>query len=212
MMVSNKPWTWQLQGPDPVLLPPQPPPGLDLAWYGRRGPEPKGATMNQVHGTRVHRVHELGSYPECDALVTRTTGLALWIKTADCLPVVLWSPGVLGVAHAGWRGLSAGVLEAAAREMGGDPPHRAWIGPAIGPCCYEVGPEVAQYFPLNRHPGPKGKPHLDLPAEARRRLRALGVAAVQDASCCTRCHQHLLHSYRGAGSRAGRNLTRALLL
>lgn len=167
--------------------------------------------MRQVHEARVLEVDRPGEHGPCDALVTASPGLWLRVKTADCLPLVLWRPGRLGVCHAGWRGLALGVVEAAVHHMEHAGALRVWIGPAIGPCCYEVGPEVAERFPHSWRPGPAGRPHLDLAGEAVRRLQALGVNSPLAAGVCTRCHQHLLFSHRGGGGRAGRNLSYASL-
>jgi copper oxidase (laccase) domain-containing protein len=104
--------------------------------------------------------------------------------------------------HAGWRGLAAGVLEhgvAALRELGGDGPVVAVIGPGAGVCCYEVGPEVHAAFGGAHRDGE----HVDLRAIARERLLAAGVAEVRDARYCTICDERFF-SHRREGARAGR--------
>ena len=107
------------------------------------------ASVRQVHGNGVRRVDRAGDAGEADALWTNQSGLPLAIYTADCLGVVLVADGAVGVAHVGWRGAGAGVVTRLVEEMAeaGYPPQRAAVGPGIGPCCFEVGPEVASLFP-----------------------------------------------------------------
>lgn len=185
-------------------------------------PRPAAAVLGQVHGTRVVTVTAPGVTPGCDAAVTAERGLTLTVRVADCAPVFLVSPGGLGMAHAGWRGAVGGILarsvEALAAVTGDAPPtFRAWIGPAIGPCCFEVGPEVAEAFPAAfrtagaqfaaaRSEGGGAREHVDLPGYCAERLGAAGVPAdrIETTRICTRCHQHLLHSYRGSAGRPGR--------
>ena len=109
----------------------------------------KWATVRQVHGNDVRRVEQAGDAGEADAIWTTQPGLPLAIYTADCLGVVLVADGAIGVAHAGWRGAASGVVTRLVEEMtgAGHPPQRAAVGPGIGPCCFEVGAEVASLFP-----------------------------------------------------------------
>ncbi len=112
------------------------------------GISPAWAVARQVHGSEVERVSSPGDAGEMDALWTTETRLPLAVFTADCLGVVLLSPHAVGVAHAGWRGAAARVVEDLRRAMtdAGHAPERAAIGPGIGPCCFEVGAEVAEQF------------------------------------------------------------------
>lgn len=159
--------------------------------------------LQQVHGTRVARAERAGVLPDCDAVRGQSPGPVLTIRTADCLPAALFSPREgYGLVHAGWRGLVGGILEEAVatyRDPGSLVVH---LGPAIGVCCFEVGPEVAEHFPghVRTHPQ-TGKAHADLFSAARARLVAAGVSAsaVSPPGPCTRCHQHLLFSHRGSG-------------
>ena len=106
------------------------------------------ATVDQVHGWRVVEVDEPGHHGEADAMFTSSNDLPLAIFTADCAGVVLQAPGAVGVAHAGWRGAAGGVVSALIADMrrAGFDPTSAQIGPTIGPCCLEVGPEVSGQF------------------------------------------------------------------
>ena len=166
--------------------------------------------LSQVHGREVAVVDEdsLGRYraspPQADAAVTRMPGVVLTVRTADCLPVLFADRAatVVGVAHAGWRGLAAGVLEAtvaalAARNLA------AWIGPCIGPQAFEVGRDVYDVHcgadaQNARHFAPlrEGKWLADLPALARRRLAAAGVDVVDGGTWCTYSDATRFHSYR----------------
>lgn len=153
------------------------------------------AWLRQVHGTRVVDAAEARGRPEADAAVARVPGAVCAVQAADCLPVLLADEAgtVVGAAHAGWRGLAAGVIEATIDAMRA-PGERliAWLGPAIGPARYEVGEEVrdaflardaaaAAAFTGNR----PGHWLLDLYAVARQRLAARGVARVHGGGFCT---------------------------
>jgi polyphenol oxidase len=132
------------------------------------------------------------------------------------VPVLIAGPRGVAAVHAGWRGLAGGVipstLEAAAESLGGTPQDwTAWVGPAIGACCYEVGYDVAAAIAAASDadtvtPGPAGRPHLDLPAAARMQLLAAGLQTVYAPPRCTRCDEEHLWSYRREGKAAGRNL------
>ena len=168
------------------------------------------AWARQIHSARVLEA-QAGECGEGDALVGRENGLALSIVTADCVPVLLSGPAGIAAAHAGWRGIAAGVVGATIAALGGPPEEcQAWIGPAIGPCCYETGQDVADQVVAASHPGiatpgPTGRPHLDLQAAVRHQLRAAGIHEIQAVPLCTRCEDTRLHSYRRDGKRAGRN-------
>ena len=119
------------------------------------------AWLRQVHGTRVVRAEEAIDGPEADAAVARTLRAVCVVKAADCLPVLLADEAgtVVGAAHAGWRGLAAGVIEATVDEMRVPGASLlAWLGPAIGPAHYEVGEEVRAAF-LARDPAAARRLH-----------------------------------------------------
>lgn len=146
--------------------------------------------LRQVHGTAVFDAdgEAPNGEPEADAAVTHRAGVVLAVLTADCLPVIFRADdgSAVGIAHAGWRGLAAGVLEATLAALRVPPQTLvAWIGPAIGAASYEVGAEVRAAF-IDADAGaasafaPTRPGHwlCDLPALARRRLAAAGVARV----------------------------------
>lgn len=175
------------------------------------------ARLEQVHGNRVAVVSGPGLTRAADAAVTGVPGLPITVRTADCVPVFIAGPAGVAVIHAGWRGTAAGIALAAARELLAITGHAprdlaALIGPSIGPCCYDVGPEVAAAFdaaflvPGRARGSPAGRPRLDLWRANRAQLEAAGIPAgrILEARICTRCHQHLYHSHRGSGGRKGR--------
>jgi polyphenol oxidase len=156
-------------------------------------PRERLAQGRQVHGARVERVGAAPGEPtEADGQATALPGIAPIVLVADCLPIALIAHGAVGMVHAGWRGLAAGVVEngvAAVRELAGDAPVAAAIGPGIGPCCYEVGDEVHAAL------GTSGR-SADLKAVAAARLRAAGVAHVHDVGLCTACAPGQFFSHR----------------
>ncbi len=171
--------------------------------------------LRQVHGTRV--IRDPGDdEPQADAAVTSEAGLVLAILTADCLPVLFCADdgGEIGAAHAGWRGLAAGVLENTVAALR-TPPQRllAWLGPAAGPDAYEVGAEVREAFvgqdagaAAAFAPTRPGHWHCDLYALARRRLAALGLARVHGGGLCTISDAARFYSHR-RDARTGRMAT-----
>lgn len=171
---------------------------------------PPVAWAKQIHSARVLPA-QTGACGEGDALFADSPGLALSVITADCVPIVLAGPRGLAAIHAGWRGIVGGVVPATLEAAGGGSGWSAWIGPAIGPCCYEVGEDVAEQVvavsgPEVAIPGPAGKPHLDLVAAVRRQLSAAGVEEIHSVADCTRCDSERLYSYRREGKGAGRNM------
>jgi YfiH family protein len=123
-------------------------PSARVAAAERLGVDNEWAEITQVHADNVVRVAEPGPGGEADALWTTERGLPVAVFTADCFGVVLLGDHAVGVAHAGWRGAAAGVVGKLRAEMtdSGHGPTRAALGPGIGPCCFEVGPEVAEQF------------------------------------------------------------------
>jgi purine-nucleoside/S-methyl-5'-thioadenosine phosphorylase / adenosine deaminase len=154
----------------------------------------------QVHGARLIE-HPCGeSLPEADGHVVTEPGLAPMVLAADCLPLALFGPGGLAMAHAGWRGLAGGIAGAAAEAVGA---RTAAIGPGIGPCCYEVGEEVLGAFSDLGDGIAEGR-MLDLTEVARRKLAQAGVERIDSASLCTSCERELFFSHRRDHGRTGR--------
>lgn len=171
------------------------------------------AWLRQLHGTTVVDLDRADFPAEGDAATTRVANRVCVIKAADCMPVLLTDEAgtVVGAAHAGWRGLSAGVIENTISEMrvpGGK--LMAWLGPAIGPRVYEVGDEVRAAF-LKRDgaaaaafsPTRPGHWLLDLYTVARQRLQSRGVERIFGGGFCTYSEPARFYSYRRDGS-AGR--------
>jgi YfiH family protein len=152
----------------------------------RAGIAERWATARQVHGTVVARVDGPGDAGEADALFTTRPLLPLAVFTADCFGVALLGPRGVGIAHAGWRGASSGVVGALRRAMDreGVTPERACIGPGIRSCCFEVGPEVRARFEAHQARTTWGTPSVDIVGALRDELAGLEV---DESAGCTRC-------------------------
>src|SRR5512135_132887 len=166
--------------------------------------------LEQVHGTIVANADAAACRVQADACVARQRGSVCVVMTADCLPVLLCDEAgtVVGAAHAGWKGLAAGVIEATVKEMGVAPQQLlAWLGPAIGPEAFEVGAEVRDAFVAHLPQaaeafmphGVQGKYHADIYLLARQRLAALGITRVHGGSYCTYHQKDKFFSYRRDG-------------
>jgi YfiH family protein len=163
------------------------------------------ALNRQVHSALVHRARAGARGEPGDGLWTDELDLPVLAMTADCLPIALArtngdSPAV-AVVHAGWRGLLGGVVAEGVRVLGGGV--AAAIGPAIGPCCYEVGPEVAEPFAALYGPAVLRGRNLDLSSAAELALRAEGVEQVERFDLCTSCNPELFFSHRRTGTPRG---------
>jgi YfiH family protein len=175
------------------------------------GADPARVAANrQVHGARVREVTapDPDPRPEADGLVTSLAGVPLLVVGADCLPVLLWRadrPRV-AAAHAGRRGLVAGVLERAVAALGAPAATRAAIGPGIGPCHYPVSADVRTRFGERFGAEVVRGEAVDLAAAARVALRAAGLAdaAITTVPGCTACEPARFWSYRRDGAAAGR--------
>lgn len=191
--------------------------GLDLT---------RAVYARQVHSADVRIAHAADAQPPeleprftCDGFVTNEPGVPLAVFMADCLPALLHDPaaGVIGAVHCGWRGSVADILGAAVAQMcalGAHPADiRAAIGPGIGACCFEVGPEVVAaaeallHEPLGAlvRPRADGKALLNLKGVNARRLAQLGVPAGQIAvsDACTMCRPDVFWSHRATNGRRG---------
>jgi len=164
--------------------------------------------VKQIHSSNcIVAGGRRGNLGQGDALLENTPGCVVAVKTADCVPILLVDESHRAVAavHAGWRGTVAQIvrnaIEAMHREYGAEPSGlHAALGPAIGKCCYEVGPEVAAHF------GETGRAHVDLIEANRQQLLAAGVAPhrIYASGLCTMCPGDRFHSYRRDKEAAGR--------
>jgi len=197
-------------------------PLLDLDWlthgFGTRDSAvpPELTTVKQIHSAQIldacgRRGEQIG---EGDAIVSAEPGVAIGIRTADCVPVLFADPEtrVVACAHAGWRGTAANIAAATVERMkalGADAKNIvAAIGPSIGPCCYEVSPETAAHFDRWRTTTPgQEKPHLDLPAINERQLMETGVHRIWKSGECTYCRADRYFSFRREKEQAGRMLS-----
>jgi YfiH family protein len=176
---------------------------------------PPWASARQVHGVRAVRVggrragagflDPTTALPPADVLVTTRRGVPLGVLTADCLPIVLASEELLVTVHAGWRGLAGGILERTIRLFARPGAVAVAVGPAIGPCHYEVGEEVAGAVAAGSISGAvrlrrRGRMFLDLPATAVEVLRVAGVRDVELAETCTACQTDRFFSHRRDGA------------
>jgi YfiH family protein len=164
--------------------------------------------LQQVHGTHVVDAAHSPPVPEADAALTRQAGIVCAVLTADCLPVLFCdrAGSVVAAAHAGWRGLAAGVLERTVEAMGVPPAELlAWLGPAISQAAYAVGDEVRTAFvsgnpeALEAFRELPGGWQADLYRLGRQRLAASGVTAVHGGGFCTRGDPDRFYSYRRDG-------------
>ena len=163
--------------------------------------------LKQTHGNQIFSVKDPQSHSnqsEGDALLTSIPGVALFVLTADCLPVFFSDPDkkVVGIAHAGWRGLQAQILPRMLARMEQDydcqkESVRVYFGPGIRKCCYEVGPEFREHFPGFYEPkGKKGA--LELTQVARTQLVSKGILSkhIADSELCTGCQNRTYFSAR----------------
>jgi len=173
--------------------------------------------LRQVHGTTVADLDVLLQPGSADAAIARLPGVVCALLTADCLPVLLAQKdgSAVGAAHAGWRGLAAGVLESTVEALGVPPESLcAWLGPAIGPAHFEVGGEVRAAFLLTDPAAERdfvenarGRWQCDLYALARRRLQKLGVSDIFGGEHCTFSETDRFYSHRRDAGRTGRMAT-----
>ena len=184
---------------------------------GAFAPEANYQWLRQVHGNQPAIVSQAGAAPEADSLITTTPGLALCVLTADCLPIFLCNHtgDEAAIIHAGWRGLSAGIIENTLTAMQSEPEDLLiWLGPAIQSRHYEVGSEVREAFldsatdsrqqnqfktaftPLAE----QGKYHVDLPQLARIKLLDQGAISISGGSHCTHGDPTRFYSHRRDGT------------
>lgn len=162
------------------------------------------ALNRQRHSVVVNRAKPGSRGEPGDGLWTDEPGVPMLKLTADCVPIALarGERAGLAVLHAGWRGLLEGIVEAGVAAVGGT--LRAAVGPAIGPCCYEVGPEVAEPFRRRFGSDIVTNSMLDLWTAAERALREAGIAKVERFDVCTSCNPELFFSHRRDAGVTGR--------
>ncbi|MGB2867840.1 MAG: peptidoglycan editing factor PgeF [Bacteroidota bacterium] len=171
------------------------------------------ASPMQCHSAVIKRVMTPGTYEDCDALMTDVPGLYLLILVADCVPVLLYDPASRAVAavHAGWKGSAEGITAETVGQMRREfhsSPERlvGFIGASAGPCCYEVGREVALRFDPDVREEREGRTFLNLKLENRKQLLKAGFKEgnIETEESCTICSPGTYHSYRREGKRSGR--------
>jgi polyphenol oxidase len=162
------------------------------------------AWSRQVHAEDVVMVSKAGFAGEADSLLTEEAGFSLVVAVADCVPVALVGERRVGIVHSGWRGTLSGVAGKVVRELGGAPV-RAYVGPCIRECCYEVSEELAGEFARRFGKEVVSGRYLSLPEAIRIDLERTGVE-VYDLGLCTACRPDLFYSHRKQGPFTGRNL------
>ena len=171
------------------------------------GADPAAVSFNrQVHGAKVRTADSDANGEPGDGLVSAVPRQPLLVFTAYCLPVALVRPNgdrpALSLLHVGWRGLLAGIVGTGAQTVGHG--FHAVVGPGIGPCCYEVGEEVAARFRARFGRRIVDRGRLDLWRATERSLQEAGAAHVSRIELCTACHPRLFFSHRRDGARTGR--------
>ena len=153
------------------------------------------AYLNQVHGNAVVVAGEGGNLGDGDALIALEPGIPIMVATADCVPIIIEADDAVAVVHAGWRGAAVGVVERALETLASydREPRRAAIGPAIGPCCYEVGQEVVEQFPGFVEQTIWGTPSVDIAGYLAEQMHGLDVW--RSAECTFESKR--LYSWRG---------------
>lgn len=186
--------------------------------------DPESVVMGwQVHGTDIREweasdpdqafLDPTGGHLKLDGHITRAPGIAPLVLVADCLPVAIAGNGAVAMLHCGWRGLAGGLIGEAAKRLcppekgvtalpAGDRFVGAAVGPGIGSCCYEVGPEVRDAF--SAYPGVADGRMLDLRAVAEQQLRSAGIERIEQVDLCTSCNPELFFSHRRDDGVTGR--------
>jgi YfiH family protein len=179
-------------------------------------------TVTQVHGDSIEEASQQRTRIEmgacrADAIVSREHGIAVGVRTADCVPILLADrdSGAVAAVHAGWRGTVLQIAKKAVQQLGDKPSSMiAVIGPCIGRCCFEVGSEVTAAFANGFGEGPwrgdvlsSGKESIDLVAANAAQLEQAGVSAVEILRHCTYCDREQFFSFRRDGERSGRQLS-----
>ena len=166
----------------------------------------------QVHSAEVKFVYTPGEIAATDALISKSNSIVLSIQVADCIPLFLADPlnGVIGLVHAGWRGVEKGVIPGAVNRMVQNGGSRkeiiAFMGPSIRQCCFEIGPEVSKKFPIDcLINGNRDRSFLNLQQVATNQLIDSQVLDknILSSEDCTKCNPDKYFSYRRSGSKAG---------
>jgi YfiH family protein len=164
------------------------------------------AWVRQVAGDSVVRVTEAGFAGEADALITPERDVCLMVAVADCVPVALVGERSVGMVHSGWRGTLAGIAGKAVKSMDEGEKVKAYIGPGIRGCCYEVSEELGRKFAAAFGEAVVSGCYLSLPAAIRADLERSGVEEIHDLGLCSGCRPDLFYSHRKQGPLTGRNL------
>jgi len=174
----------------------------------------------QVHGNRIQKIETPGLFDSTDGLITNKKNIVLVIKTADCVPVLLYDPShhVVAAVHAGWRSVTQGILPKSVNMMHSDYGSKpveinCAIGPSIRSCCYEVQRDVADQFPEESVVRRNDRLFLDLVKFIKSQILNSDLLPenIDDSEICTCCHEKLFYSYRRDGAQNGRMMMAAVL-
>lgn len=169
------------------------------------------AIPQQIHHDNIVHVQKPGIFKATDGLITNIPGIILSVQVADCVPVYLYDSvkSTIGLVHAGWRGSAMKIVQKTISQMQeklhSDPSDiHAFLGPSIGPCCYEVSRDVIDHFPSTCTAGN----YLNLWKANTLQLKASGLdpTRIYASGICTKCHNHLFFSHRSSGGKTGRML------
>lgn len=191
--------------------------GPETAWkrLGELLPGSRVVCLNQVHGDRIVRAEDVpdGMFPEADGAVSLDPSVVLCVRTADCIPVLMWADDspVIAAVHAGWRGLALKIIPRAVELMRGCGARQVHVstGPSIGPCCYAVGREVIDALRTVPDRSAEGSLFVDLQRVARDQSLGAGIEPerIHQVRACTCCNGGSFYSFRREGESTGRNIS-----
>ena len=185
----------------------------DLFFRSINANQEQVASGIQVHGNRIKKIEDPGLFDSTDGLITNKKNIVLVIKTADCIPVLLYDSGhhVIAAIHAGWRSVTQEILPKSVKIMRSDYGSKpeeinCAIGPSIRSCCYEVQRDVSDQFPGKSIVRRNDRLFLDLVKVIKSQMLNSGILPenIDDSVTCTCCHEKLFYSYRRDGAQSGR--------
>jgi polyphenol oxidase len=171
--------------------------------------------LAQIHSDRIVRAEDIapGVFPEADGVISLDPSIVLCIRTADCVPLLMWAEDapIIAAVHAGWRGLAKGIVSKMIDLMRGQGAQHIHVsmGPSIGPCCYAVGSEVLAALGAVPERTLDGRPSVDLHRVASLQAENTGVSPdmIHQVKSCTYCNGDSFFSYRRDGEHTGRNIS-----
>jgi YfiH family protein len=171
--------------------------------------------LAQIHSDRIVRAEDIapGVFPEADGVISLDPSMVLCIRTADCVPLLMWAEDtpIIAAVHAGWRGLAQRIVSKTVDLMRAEGAHHIHVsmGPSIGPCCYAVGSEVFDALEAVPERTLDGRPSVDLHRVATLQAKNAGISPdmIHQVQACTYCNKDSFFSYRREGEHTGRNIS-----